>query len=221
MRPYIICHMMTSIDGRIDCAMTEHLPGEEYYPLLESLDAPTRVSGRYTAEIEMALQGKFNDSLTQYGKEGFNKAIDSEAYEVIIDTKGTLLWNDSSEYERPLLIVCSQKVSNEYLDYLSSKHISWIVTGKENADLKKACEILYNEFKVERMCVVGGGKINGAFLENGLLDEISILIGAGIDGRIGQPSVFDGLKQDNVVSLKLKNVKSFDSGAVWLRYDVK
>ena len=26
-KPYIVCHMMTSVDGRIDCAMTEHLPG--------------------------------------------------------------------------------------------------------------------------------------------------------------------------------------------------
>ena len=26
-KPYIICHMMISLDGRIDCAMTEQLPG--------------------------------------------------------------------------------------------------------------------------------------------------------------------------------------------------
>lgn len=26
-KPYIVCHMMTSVDRRIDCAMTEHLPG--------------------------------------------------------------------------------------------------------------------------------------------------------------------------------------------------
>ena len=25
-KPYILCHMMTFVDGRIDCAMTEHLP---------------------------------------------------------------------------------------------------------------------------------------------------------------------------------------------------
>ncbi len=25
-KSYILCHMMTSVDGRIDCAMTEHLP---------------------------------------------------------------------------------------------------------------------------------------------------------------------------------------------------
>ena len=31
-KPYIVCHMMTSVDGRIDCTMTEHLPGvQEYY----------------------------------------------------------------------------------------------------------------------------------------------------------------------------------------------
>ena len=28
-KPYIICHMMTSLDGRIDCAMTSKLKGIE------------------------------------------------------------------------------------------------------------------------------------------------------------------------------------------------
>ncbi len=26
-KPYIICHMMTSTDGRIDCVMTSKIPG--------------------------------------------------------------------------------------------------------------------------------------------------------------------------------------------------
>ena len=40
-RPYVISHMMTSVDGRIDCAMTEHLPGvQEYYDTLDELEAP-------------------------------------------------------------------------------------------------------------------------------------------------------------------------------------
>ena len=38
-------------------------------------------------------------------------------------------------------------------------------------------EILYKEFNVKRLAVVGGPLINSAFLENGLLDEISVLIG--------------------------------------------
>lgn len=38
-KPYIIRHMMTSVGGRIDCAMTERLPGvEEYYDTLDELN---------------------------------------------------------------------------------------------------------------------------------------------------------------------------------------
>lgn len=29
-KPYIIVHMMTSVDGRIDCGMTAQLAGEPY-----------------------------------------------------------------------------------------------------------------------------------------------------------------------------------------------
>ena len=74
-KPYIVCHMMTSLDGRIDCAMTEQLPGvQEYYQTLEALNVPTTVTGRVTAELEMALPGDFQakDS-TPLGKEAFSK----------------------------------------------------------------------------------------------------------------------------------------------------
>ena len=55
-----------------------------------------------------------------------------------------------------------------------------------------------------------------------ILDEISILIGAGIDGRGGMAAAFDGLPMESPVTpLKLTNVQQFSSGAVWLRYAVK
>ena len=67
-----------------------------------------------------------------------------------------------------------------------------------------------------------GGHINAAFLAAGLLDEVSILVGAGIDGRGGMGAVFDGLPMERgVTPLKLAGVKAFESDAVWLRYDVK
>lgn len=205
-KPYIVCHMMTSVDGRIDCAMTEHLPGvQEYYDTLDALDAPTRISGRVTAELEMALPGKFEAKTAEaLGKEAFSKATDAEGYEIVVDTHGTLLWGESAEDERPLLILTSEQVSKEYLAYLNGKHISWIACGKEHVDLKRACEILAAEFDVKRAAAVGGGHINAGFLAAGLLDEVSILIGAGIDGRGGMQSVFDGLPMERgVTPLKL------------------
>ena len=60
-KPYIICHMMTSVDGRIDCAMTAKLDGvDEYYTTLDELNVDATLSGRVTAELEMALPGKFD-----------------------------------------------------------------------------------------------------------------------------------------------------------------
>lgn len=223
-KPFIVCHMMTSVDGRIDCAMTEHLPGvQEYYDTLDALDAPTRVSGRVTAQLEMALPGQFESTAaTPYGREGFHKASDAAGYEVVLDTHGTLLWPDSADEARPLLIVTGEQVSREYLAYLDSLHISWIACGKEQIDLARACEILADEFGVERMAVVGGGHINAGFLAAGLLDEVSILIGAGIDGRGGMSAVFDGLPADrDVTPLRLAAVQPYPTGAVWLRYTVE
>ena len=223
-KPYIVCHMMTAVDGRIDCAMTEHLPGvEEYYDTLDALGAPSRVSGRVTAQLEMALPGTFeSETKTPLGKEEFSKAADAAGYEIVADTRGTLLWDETAEDERPLLILTSEQVSREYLAYLDQKHISWIACGTERIDLARACEILAGEFGVERMAVVGGGHINAAFLAAGLLDEVSILIGAGIDGRGGMQAVFDGLPMERgVTPLKLESVQQYGSGAVWLRYRVE
>ena len=33
-KPYIVCHMVQSIDGRIDCHMVDKISGDEYYETL-------------------------------------------------------------------------------------------------------------------------------------------------------------------------------------------
>lgn len=220
-KPYIICHMMTSVDERIDCAMTSQLPGvDDYYGTLNELNIPTTVSGRVTAELELAEPGFFEPKDKEvFGKEGFSKKSDAKGYEVVVDTKGKLLWPDASGMEKPYLIITSEQVTKEYLEYLNKQNISWIVCGKEKINLAGAREILANEFGVGRMGIVGGSAINTAFLDEGLLYEISILMGAGIDGREEMPSVFDGLKMNHpLIHLKLMDVKKFASDAVWIRY---
>ena len=217
----IICHMMTSIDGRIDCAMTSQLDGvDDYYRTLNALDVPTTVSGRVTAELEMAEPGVFTaKDPAPYGREGFYKAADAAGYEVVVDTHGKLLWPDASGMDKPYLILTSEQVPQEYLHYLEGQHISWIACGAEKIDLPRACEILADAFGVERMGIVGGPAINTAFLNAGLLDEVSILMGPGINGRREMPSVFDGRAMDYPLThLRLTDVEKCDSGAVWLRY---
>lgn len=212
--------MMMSIDGRIDCAMTSQLPGvEDYYATLDALKTPTTVSGRVTAQLEMA-EGIFEaKDKTPLGKESFSKKTSAAGYEIVADTHGSLLWPDASGMEKPYLILTSEQVSQEYLRYLDGQNISWIACGKEKIDLPRACEILAEEFGVKRMSIVGGPAINTAFLNDELLDEISLLIGAGVDGRMEMPSVFDGRDINYPLThLTLSDVQKFGSGAVWLRY---
>ena len=221
-KPYIACHMMMSVDGRIDCAMTSKLAGvNEYYATLDALDVPTRISGRVTAELEMAEGTWKATDPTPHGKPGFSKAVASDAYEVVFDTRGSLSWSRGTDYDRPLLIVTSEQVSAEYLSYLDERGISWIACGERRIDVGRAVDVLVGEFGIQRMATVGGGAINAAFLDAGLLDEVSILLGPGIDARAGMASTFDGLPQEREpFQLKLKHLESYDDGAVWIRYDV-
>jgi Pyrimidine reductase, riboflavin biosynthesis len=222
-RPYIICHMMTSVDGRIDCNMTEHLRGvDEYYNTLNSLETPSRLSGRITGQLELA-KGTFEaHDKHPINKEGFQKNAYADGYEIIVDTHGTLLWNDDQNASRPHLIITSETAPMEYFEYLNNKHISWIATGTNKINLQRAMNILSEQFDVKRLAVVGGGHINGSMLNEGLVDEVSILIGAGVDGRMNQAAVFDGLdKSEQPIDLHLESVKQYDSDAVWLKYTVK
>ncbi len=224
-KPYLICHMMTSLDGRIDCAMTSKMRGvDDYYATLDALDAPTRISGRMTAELELALPSKFEAPAGDeaLGHEAFSKKVDAAGYDVVIDTHGTLLWKKTEENEPPRLILTSESVGKAYLAYLDGLGISWIACGKDRVDLARALEILAGEFGVKRAAVVGGGRINNGFLEAGLIDEVSMLIGPGIDGRTGQNALFDGRADDaDPVPVRFKEVKTFPSGAVQLRYEVE
>ena len=223
MRPFIVCHMMESLDGRIDCAMTEKLAGsEEYYSAIKELEIPTVIFGRVTAEMEVTSEPPFSgDTGEPIGKEAVHKAENAEGYTVVADTRGTLGWRDGTADGRPLLILLSERAGQNYLKYLESKGISYIATGRERIDLARAAEILYSEFGVQRLGVEGGGTVNAGFLAAGLLDEISIILAPGIDARSGMRASFDGLPLGTEpVRLKLLSAKSFDDGAVWLRYSL-
>ena len=122
-KPYMICHMMMSIDGRIDCGMTVKIAGSnEYYETLNALNVPTTLIGRVTAQLEMSDSGVFEptNAAAAFGKEGFSKKRDAAGYQVVVDTKGTLLWRDDSNSGTPLVVILSEAVTTEYLAYLDS-----------------------------------------------------------------------------------------------------
>ena len=108
-----------------------------------------------------------------------------------------------------------------YLEYLQKKGISYLFAGSKGDDLRTAMHTLAETFGVESLSLQGGGIIDGAFLQAGLIDELSLVIYPGIDGSAGSTSIFHYIGKGNPSqgqSLELLSVKEMEDGVVWLRY---
>ena len=81
------------------------------------------------------------------------RATEANGYAIGVDTRGTLLWDDDTTelFGRPLLMILSEQASQEYLNYLKQKHISYITTGRDGIDLASALETLRTVFGVHRL----------------------------------------------------------------------
>lgn len=213
--------MVASIDGRIDCSMVDKISGEEYYTALEQLDCPSLLEGRVTMEHYNAAKEPFVP--TEYepvGQPSVYIAEESDAYMVSVDTLGHLRWNSNSIDDVPLVCIVSERVSKEYLEMLRKQGISWIAVGNENIDLDTAMNMLYEQFHVKRLALLGGGHINGGFLQAGLIDEVSLLVAPGIDGRKNGTAVFDGIvgMENLPIHLHLTGLERLGNDVIWLRY---
>ncbi len=223
MKPHIICYMYASLDGRIDCDMTDKIDdGSAYSKVFERLNSMSMISGRITRAMHNALPDEFTCKNYEPCGESFYKACDApNGYEISMDTYGTLMWNSSTINNRPILCIVSEKAPREYLLYLKNKGISYIACGTTKINIVKSVEILNREFNVEKIALTGGGHINGAFLDANLIDEVWMMYGAGIDGREGWACCFDGRASEcNPIRLTLTDVEKFENNCVLLKYKI-
>ena len=84
-----------------------------------------------------------------------------------------------------------------------------------------ALEKIGTRFGVRTLMLEGGGKINGAMLRAGLIDEVSVIVAPVADGRIGTPALFD-VQEDRAAPFRLvlDNVERRGADLLWLRYRV-
>jgi len=133
-----------------------------------------------------------------------------------------LVWKSNDIDGDRLIVVLSERATSAYLDALRARGISYLFAGKRELDLGLALEKLRAQFGIRRICIQGGGKINGAFLNAGLIDELSLTFVPVVDGAMQTPTAFDvvGRAQHSPARLRLLSVEKLGGGAVWLRYRV-
>jgi riboflavin biosynthesis pyrimidine reductase len=146
----------------------------------------------------------------------------AESYAISVDTSGKLLWSGGDLDGDHLICVVSERAPEDYLLMLREKGISYIVAGQYRVALDTAVSLLAEHFGIRTLLLEGGGHINGAFADAGLIDEVSLLLVPGIDGRTAVPAVFDGmsLSTQTAVPLKLRSVERRKKDALWIRYDL-
>ena len=224
MRPHIICHMLSSVDGKIDGPSLRAVttPGD-YEATGTKLEGDAWVCGRTTMQQHFAEDEPFvSASNRPAGPQPVHVARKTKSYAVSVDTGGKLRWSSGDIDGDHLICVVSERAPEDYLTMLRNNGISYVVAGKSAVDLVKAVNLLGEHFGIRRLLLEGGGHINGAFLQAGLVDEVSLLLVPGIDGRHEIPAVFDGMnsKTKAAVPLKLKSVERREKDTLWLRYDV-
>ena len=223
-RPYIICHMASSIDGKIDgTALRDIMRHGEYEALHAELGGDAWICGRTTMQQHFAEDKAFaSRTNTPAGPQPVHVARHAESYAISVDTAGKLRWARSEIDGDHLICVVSEHAPTDYLVMLREMNISYVVAGSSSVDLVKAVQLLREHFGIGTLLLEGGGHINGAFLDAGLVDEVSLLLLPGIDGRREIPAVFDGVPDTNrrAVPLKLKSVEQREGDALWVRYDV-
>jgi len=224
MKPHIICHMLSSVDGRIDVGVLQSMIGKgEYEETGAELKGDAWICGRVTMQQHFAEPEAFTSVSNRHaGPQPVHVAKRAPSYAISVDTLGKLRWQGGDLDGDHLICVVSEQAPEDYLAMLREKGISYIVSGETSVDLGQAAELLGEHFSIRTLLLEGGGHINGAFLEADLVDEISLLIVPGIDGRRGIATVFDGLRPDRnvAVALKLKSVQERKSGTLWVRYEV-
>lgn len=229
MKPYVVCHMVASVDGRILHSRwrPETREGGDLFERLHvKLGGEAWLVGRVTGQ-EFARGGTYEARAGRtHPREPWLARRDAGAYGVVLDAHGKIVWGRSDIGGDPIVVVLTEQVSDAHLAGLRSDGVSYFFAGERELDLTYALEFLNRELGVKQLLVEGGGGNNGAFLRAGLIDEISLAICPVVDGAQGAPSVFDSTAADAglrapVAEMSLASCEVLQGGAVWLRYRLR
>ena len=202
-RPRVVTFNIASIDGRIGFPDRLLLEGDPRW------DAISRRPGVALADMDAlhapeAMLGGSNsfvpadapplDLPPKPGVHGLYEdfvPVDSTRWFTAVDSRGRIRWSYKEMAGWHLLVLVSTATPAGYLAYLRDEGIPYLVAGDTRVDLALALARL-GGLGVRTVVADGGGRLNGALLRAGLVDEVDIQFLPAVIGAPDAPSLFEG-----------------------------
>jgi len=228
MRPYVICHMCTSLDGKIIGHRWGKLRGyqhesEVFETTAASFGIGAWLVGTTTMDEFDGPKIKLPRAKSRVPRRDFIGNQSAKSFGIGADAKGVLRFKNNEVGGDHVVLLVTDRVSDDYLAHLQSAGVSYLFCGKRRIDLKLALQKLGRTFKLRKLMLQGGGRFNGAMLAAGLVDEISHLTVPVADGGAGVACMFDipgNAPAKATAKLRLLSHKIMPGGVIWARYRV-
>ncbi|MHB1044008.1 MAG: dihydrofolate reductase family protein [Eubacteriales bacterium] len=216
MKPKIVMHTQVSLDGRIKGFDNP----EVYYKVASGIHSDAVLFGSNT--VFTAFEKYPAETEADFAKIIISPE-DPRPIGVIPDSRGILrnlhcLRNLG--YLKEIIILVSAATPKEYLNYLNERNYPYIVAGNDHVDYEKAFQILHEQYGCKCMWTDSGSGLTNILLENGLIDEISLVISPCLVGN-KEKHLFESLLLPEKVKLELQGTKIVEQGCLSLRYGVK
>ena len=226
MRPYVICHMCTTVDGKILGDRWGKLPGfTRGSNLFETTAASFGIGawlvGTTTMDEFDGQKFKLQRAKERIPRRDHIANKNAKTLAIGTDAKGVLRFRDNEVDGDHVVLLVTARATNDYLAHLQAAGVSYLFCGKEQIDLPMALRKLGSAFGLRKLMLQGGGTFNGAMLAAGLVDEISHITLPVADGGTGVSTMFDNPGKPlakAAATLRLFSHKILPGSVVWCKY---
>ena len=209
--PFVFLNAATTADGKLAPASRHYIPfgsARDKAHLLElRATADAVMSGARTVDLSPV---KLGPGGAKYRRQRLRRGLTEYNLRIVVSGRGTI--NPDAEIFKhhfsPLIILVSGRASPASLRQLRGLADEVKVCGARKIDFAFALRWLRQKWNVKRLLCEGGGEINAALIEAGLVHEVHLTLCPVIFGGRTAPTMADGAGFSKLASATRLKVKS-------------